>query len=380
MKKKKKKKVGKIFLSIFLKSCIYIGMFCLIGGISYKVTMLYYKNVEKVGNNAGLNGIIDETEADGKAENVSKNLILVTEGDSEQIKSILIEIFNNSTGNLDYITVPKNLEFTMSYELYKKLATVNGDIPQIIRMGKIHNYFQGEGMYQCAQILLEDLLDISFSYYTVIPIGVYKEMFVREKGSGIQVWKKSYRDQMEQLNTKEKYEEFFKKYCDKVKSNLTYDNKCRYISGYLAGGPKQVVFYKVSGENVGKAFSISVEETNSLINQVLSNAAYTKGQKVKHNKKKKVSSVGLSVEILNSTKVNGLASAYQNRLAEQGMNVIRIGNYAGNTLEKTKIIVKEEGYGTDLLNYFEDATLEVGTLSKDVEIRIILGTKDGEEK
>lgn len=379
MKKNKKKRVGKMFLNVFLKSCIYIAMFCLICGISYKVTMFYYENVGKVANNPSLNGILDEIETDGKAEDVSKNLILVTGEDSEQIKGILIEIFNNLTGNLDYITVPKNLEFTMSYELYKKLATVNSDIPQIIRMGKIHNYFQGEGMYQCAQILLEDLLDVSFSYYTVIPIGVYKEMFTREKGSGIQVWKKSYRKQMEQLDTKEKYEEFFKKYCDKVKSNLSYDNKCSYIPGYLAGGPKQVVFYKVSGENVGKAFSIAVEETNSLINQVLSNAAYTEGEKVKHNNNDEVSSVGLSVEILNSTKVNGLASAFQNKLAEQGINVIRIGNYAGNTLEKTKIIVKEEGYGKDLLNYFEDAELEVGTLSKDVEIRIILGMKDGEE-
>ncbi|MDE7425947.1 MAG: LytR C-terminal domain-containing protein [Lachnospiraceae bacterium] len=379
MKKNRKKKVGKIFLRVFLKSCVCIGLFCLVCGISYKVTMFYYENVAEVEGNPNLYGLLEKIEADGKAETISKNLILVTGEDDEQIKNILIEIFNNTTGNLDYITVPKNLEFTMSYELYKKLATVNGDIPQIIRMGKIHKYFQGEGMYQCAQILLEDLLDISFSYYTVIPINVYKEMFVKEKGSGMQIWKDSYKKQMLQLTTKEKYEEFFKKYCDKVKSNLSYEKKCNYISGYLAGGPKQVVFYKVSGENVGNVFSIAVEETNSLIHQVLSNAAYTEGQKVKHNNKSKVSSVGLPVEILNSTKVNGLASAFQNKLAEQGMNVIRIGNYTGNTLEKTKIIVKEDGYGQDLLDYFKDAEIEVGTLSKDVEIRIILGNRDGEE-
>lgn len=378
MKKSKKKKVGKLFLHVFFKSCVYIGLFCLVCGISYKITMFYYENVAEVESNPSLYGVLDEIEADGKAETVSKNLILVTEEDNERIENILIEIFNSTTGNLDYITVPRNLEFTMSYELYKKLAVVNEDIPQIIRMRKIHNYFQGEGMYQCAQILLEDLLDISFSYYTVIPVDVYEEMFKKEKGSGIQVWKNSYKKQMLQLSTKEDYEEFFKKYCEKVKSNLSYDKKCSYISGYLAGGPKQVVFYKVSGENVGKVFSIAVEETNSLINQVLNNAAYTKGQKAEDEKKSEVSSIGLSVEILNSTKVNGLASAFQNRLAEQGMNVIRIGNYDGGILENTKIIVKEEGYGEDLLTYFKDAKIEVGTLSKDVEIRIILGNKDGE--
>lgn len=374
---RKKKKVGKIFLRVFLKSCVYIGLFCLVCGISYKITMFYYENVAEVESNPSLNGMLDEVKANGKAETISKNLILVTNEDNDKIKYILIEIFNSTTGNLDYITVPNNLEFTMSYELYKKLAAVNGDIPQIIRMGKIHNYFRGEGVYQCAEILLEDLLDISFSYYTVIPLDVYKEMFTKEKGSGIQVWTKSYRKQMKQLATKEDYEEFFKKYYEKVKSNLPYEKKCTYISGYLKGGPKQAAFYKASGENAGKFFFIAVEETNSLINQILKNAAYSENQGVKHDKSE-VSSVGLSVEILNSTKINGLAAAFQSKLVEQGMNVIRIGNYAGTTLKKTRIIVKEEGYGKDLLTFFKDADLEVGTLSKDVEIRIILGTRDGE--
>ena len=377
MKKKKKKNAGALFVYIFFKSFMYIGMFCLVCGISYKITMFYYTHVKAVDSNTTLTGILNEVEKDGKADTVSKNLILVTGGDKEQIKEILIEIFNNNTGNLDYITVPKNLEFTMSYELYKKLVVVNNEVPQIITMGKIHQYFKGEGMYQCAQILLEDLLDISFSYYTVIPDGVYYEMFQKEKESGIQIWSDKYKKEMESLTTKVQYEDFFEKYYQKIKSNLPYEKKCSYISGYLAGGPKQVAFYKVSGENAGKVFSISVEETNSLINQILTNGAYTEEQGVKHHKKKKVSSVGLSIEILNSTKVNGLASAFQNKLVEQGMNVIRIGNYDGATLENTRIIVKEEGYGEDLLEYFKDADIEVGTLSKDVEIRVILGTKDG---
>ena len=83
------------------------------------------------------------------------------------------------------------------------------------------------------------------------------------------------------------------------------------------------------------------------------------------------------IEILNSTGINGLASSFQEKLVEQGMNVIRIGNYGDSTLEHTKIIVKEEGTGEDLLPYFEDATIEVGTLENGIDIRIILGTNDG---
>ena len=80
---------------------------------------------------------------------------------------------------------------------------------------------------------------------------------------------------------------------------------------------------------------------------------------------------------MNSTGINGLASSFQEKLVEQGMNVISIGNYSDSMLEQTKIIVKEEGIGEDLLQYFKDATIEVGELSNDVDIRIILGTSDG---
>lgn len=376
-KKKKKNSVVRQFFSVFFKSFICIFAFCLVGFISYKVTMFYYENIGDAGENETLSKYVEELKSDGEAELVSKNLILAVNSETGAIKRIVIEIFNSNTGNLDYITVPIQLEFTMSYDLYKKLASVNPDVPQIVCMKKIHKYFEGENRNQCAQLLLEDVMDISFSYHTIIPFEVYKSMFRSAKGSGVQKWTAAYQKEMEALDTKGEYEQFFKKYYEKVQSNLSETKKCTYISGYLKGGPKQVAFYKVSGENSGKVFALSIEETNSLINMILNNSAYTEENQGKQVKSEEKSSIGLSIEILNSTKINGLASSFQEKLIQEGMNVSRIGNYDGTMLAHTKIVVKKEGYGKDLLAYFKDATIEIGQVGQDVDICIIIGEEDG---
>lgn len=374
--KKKKKTLKEMFIRIFLKSVIGIAIFFVLGFSSYKVTMWYYENVGEVKDDEeSLSKYISDIDTDGVAEDVSKNMILAVDEETGRITKVLVEIVNQNTGNIDYITIPNNLEFTMSYDLYKKLATANPDVPQIVCIKKIHNYFSGESLYQCAQLLFEDVMDISFSYYTVIPNDVFKEMFKTDKATGAQKWKDSFEAEMAALHTKEDYEDFFDKYYEKATSNLPREKKDVYIDTYLESVPDQVAFSVVSGESCDDVFVLSVEETNYLINRILENDPYT--DENQPATEKAASSVGLVIEILNSTGINGLASSFQEKLVEQGMNVISIGNYSDSVLECTKIIVKEEGYGEDLLPYFKDATIEVGELSSGVDIRIILGTNDG---
>lgn len=89
-----------------------------------------------------------------------------------------------------------------------------------------------------------------------------------------------------------------------------------------------------------------------------------------------ISSVGHSIEILNSTDVAGVAAGWQERLNGEGFTVSQIGNYEVETLSTTKIIVTEDGMGMDLLEYFPGASVEVGTIDSGVEIQIIIGTSD----
>ena len=89
-----------------------------------------------------------------------------------------------------------------------------------------------------------------------------------------------------------------------------------------------------------------------------------------------ISSVGHSIEVLNSTDVAGVAAGWQEKLNNAGFTVSQIGNYEVETLTNSKIIVTQDGMGMDLLEYFPNASIEVGTIDSGAEIQVIVGTSD----
>lgn len=91
-----------------------------------------------------------------------------------------------------------------------------------------------------------------------------------------------------------------------------------------------------------------------------------------------ISSVGHSIEVLNSTDTAGVAAGWKEKLTGEGFTVSDIGNYETETLTSTKIIVTQDGMGQDLVGYFRNATVEVGTISSGAEIQIIVGTEDAQ--
>lgn len=91
-----------------------------------------------------------------------------------------------------------------------------------------------------------------------------------------------------------------------------------------------------------------------------------------------ISSVGHSIEVLNSTDIAGVAAKWQEKLNAAGFTVSQIGNYEAETLTNTKIIVSQAGMGQDLAGQFKNATVEVGSISSGAEIQIIVGTEDAQ--
>lgn len=89
-----------------------------------------------------------------------------------------------------------------------------------------------------------------------------------------------------------------------------------------------------------------------------------------------ISSVGHPIEVLNSTEVAGVAAGWQEKLNNAGFTVSQIGNYEVETLTNSKIIVTQDGMGMDLLEYFPNASIEVGTIDSGAEIQVIVGTSD----
>lgn len=99
--------------------------------------------------------------------------------------------------------------------------------------------------------------------------------------------------------------------------------------------------------------------------------------------KQDIPSTDKKILVLNSTKTNGLASKWMNKLTGEGFSNVSKGNYSLSREAQTKIYVPEEGMGKDLLPYFSDAVIEVGTLdsgidvsTSGVEIFIVIGSND----
>jgi anionic cell wall polymer biosynthesis LytR-Cps2A-Psr (LCP) family protein len=87
----------------------------------------------------------------------------------------------------------------------------------------------------------------------------------------------------------------------------------------------------------------------------------------------------LRIEIYNSTTINGLAGRWQERLKKDGYNVINTDTERSYHLKECVIYVTEKGQGEDLLEYFPNAEIKVGKLTK-ADIRIVLGTNNKEVK
>lgn len=100
-----------------------------------------------------------------------------------------------------------------------------------------------------------------------------------------------------------------------------------------------------------------------------------------------IPSVDKKVIVLNSTSVAGLAKKWSDKLVGSGFSNVIMGNYT-SSLEQTKIYVAEEGMGNDLLEYFPNASIEIGkpdagsykavngASDEGVEIYIVIGSAD----
>ena len=100
-----------------------------------------------------------------------------------------------------------------------------------------------------------------------------------------------------------------------------------------------------------------------------------------------IPSTDKKIMVLNGTRVSGLAGGWQNKLNGGGFSVTAIGNSNLSRENQTRIYVTEEGMGNDLIEYFTDAVIIVGSLStgdyqltkgsaNEVEIFVVIGNND----
>ena len=393
----KKKSIAKVFALSLLKSILGILIIIAVGFASYKISyMVLSNNSENVGTSSNeIKDIIEEAQTD----EISKNLIYVS--NDNKISHLILEICNTKTNNMDYITIPIGTDYTIPTEMYQRLSTVNQEIPQIVRIGRLKQYFQtDEDAYGYGELIIEKMLGVKISYYTVLDQETYlshysrrninvkfKPLSLAESGSEksvtvtekINVASDSYVKQLKDIKgDQNKIAEFIKQQYERVDSNLTVYNKIGYVECYEKQDPDLFHYWGIPGKYTDKIFEVDTKASKSFINNLVNNdTTYTQAQTFeKVAKTSTKSSKGKSIIVLNGSQIGGLASAAKTKLTNAGYTVKKIGDYTVATLTQTKIIVKEDGAGKDLVKYFSNPVVETGTVETGYDIKIIIGTAD----
>lgn len=365
--------MGKMILRGFCKTSIALLLMLAVGFVSYKITYSYYSGKELKTDLKTEEAILNFI-GSGEFQEVSKNIIYGMEEETGKVKYAILEIFNTKTNNLDYITIPTSAQITLSNETYQKLYANNAEVPQIIVLSQLHKHFEGNMVYQYGMAALQDVLKTEINYYTVISEGNFKSCYGKvSKDSNLRSWKKSYRKKLKSLDSREKLENYITECYQDITSNLTLKNKLKYLEYYKKINLDYVYFYQLLVEEENGSNTIIEEEAQEIVEEILRNPTYEKKQKTTKENIENVNK-DLKIQILNSSKINGLASFYKTELEKKGYQFIEIGNYNGGVLEKTEMHAVTEEIADELKDYFKVDKIQVAdSLGDQIQLQIILG-------
>jgi hypothetical protein len=411
-----KKNAVMFFLKSLLKSIVVIVSILAVGVISYKVSYEYLSKQLEEGKldvkEQELENILDQAQTD----EISKNLIYVVDN-NQKITHLMLEICNTQTYNMDYITIPVATDYTIPSKMYQKLCVVDEEIPQIVRLSKLRKYFsdlEDSKAYGYAELIIEKMLDVDISYFTVISSDIYKNHYQLQEqtttytkvsqetesatqspeSSGdvqtgkssvtmrVNVISDSYKNQLADLSSDEnKIMDFIKEQYeqDGLVSNLTVYNKIGYLEAYQKMDTAYYHYWGIPGEYTGKLFTVDTASASGFIKKIQNRKkTYTEEQSFGKtvSKKKQISSKGKKILLLNGSKISGLAASKQTTLTQAGFTVPKVGDYTREVLTQTRIIVPKKRMGNDLAQYFKNPEIVVGEVESGYDIEIILGTVD----
>ena len=137
-------KNGKSILKIFginlLKSLLSICLLIAVGCVSYLISYHFLSKQAAQQKKQVEQDTLEEIKHEAQVDEVSKNLIYVCD-EKNKITHMILEICNTKTNNMDYVTIPTKTDYTIPTTMYRKLCTINDEIPQIIRLSRMKQYF-----------------------------------------------------------------------------------------------------------------------------------------------------------------------------------------------------------------------------------------------
>ncbi|MBO4396011.1 MAG: LytR C-terminal domain-containing protein [Eubacterium sp.] len=369
----KKQSVAKIILIYFFKTIGILALLVGVGVLSYYLTMLYFKQTDKQERSTTYTHVIS---VNAGAE--SSNLIYSYNENDGQIGAMMLELFDQNTKNMSYVTIPTNTQITISQALYQELLKVNGSLPQVMRLTDIQTYFTGDVAYEYGIRILQDTLPVDIGYFTAMPDSKFKIYYEYGVGrEGCYSPTNAYITSMKKCTTKSDMDDMITDLWDEQISDITLSQKLNYSESLAKVNWDFVHVYCLKGNDDGSVFTIDAKKSKKLISDIWECEAYTQAQ-YETAVPEQESVDEQNIEILNGSAIDGLASRYQKNMQADGLSVVNIGNYTGIKQETSTIYAKNVKWAKkNLRSYFPHpknvAVEKAGELDEGIDVQIVLG-------
>lgn len=381
----RKQGVAGIILRTFLKSIGIILLFVAVGILSYYLTMLYYNQVQRDERSTKYTHVISVNTG-----NESSNLIYSYNQEKKKIDAMVLELFDEMTKNMHYLTIPANTQITISQTTYAELIKENQSIPQVIKMSDIPEYFTGDVAYEYGILLLQEELRADIGYFTMVTSERFHEYFEKLDKKELTYYpSRMLLDAAAKCTDRKDMENYMEDQWDSLVSDITLLQKQDYAEALLQVNRDYIRAYRLYGKETGKVFLMDKKKNRKLINSLWEEESYASpqsglnvpgqtpgnGAATKESGAAKKSSH--TIQVTNGSGINGLAAAYKEKLEGDGYSVLGVGNYTGGIQSTTTIYAEKKKWAKQLAKYFKNPVIQqADNLTNGADIEIILGIED----
>lgn len=367
----KKRSVAKIIFTYFFKTLGIIALLAAAGVLGYYLTMLYYRQTARTERSTTYKHVIDVN-----AGNESANLIYCYDAKSKKIKTMVLELLDKSSSNLAYITVPADTKITMSASTYEELLQVSQKVPQVAVMSEINEYFSGDVAYEYGIKILQEEWNVDIGYFTAISSDKFDQYFENAgtKKKPKYTLSQTLIGKMKACKDAKAMSKLMKNSWDDMISDLTLSQKQGYAEAFQKVNADYIRTYRVKGTQSTDGFLLDNKKNTSLVNKIWESEPFS-GKQGETSLTTDITKY--KVQVTNGTGIDGLASAYQEKLKAQGWNVIGVGNYQGIKQTSTTIYTKNKAAAKELKSFFKNASIvKQEEMTNGADIEILLGTED----
>ncbi len=342
---------------------------------------------------------------------------------------IIVGSFDSETGGIGLISIPRDTYVSISTSMREQMRNDGiGGVPSAVKLNELHSYAGKTHGAKYEKLYLETLLGIEIHYTAEVNTAAFRaivdavggiEMQIRDKGfqytdpyqnlvidvpgglvklngeqaegvvryradyalgdlARIEVQQEFLRQFMKQVVNKETLMnnalELFTTCISYVKTDFPVSEIVKYVPYIKDLDTNNITTDTLPGESKlinNGSYDVSYYVPNTAKSEKLVNKVfYSDNIKLTEDTLKDV-----KIQVLNGSKVIGLAGDTQQKMVADGYKVEGIGNYTGETAEKTRIFVSNEVDTTELGKYFTSYETIVDTeITGFYDIVIVLGT------